>query len=122
MSLVRAQQGEPKKSRSQKRSAFSFVYFVILGLSRHHDCATCCAERCLHIRSRIANSPLSVAKHCRWFLLRSHSPSRVVLLQLDTLVLQYSRFGLHHLRKQYLIIFASLTQQGEPYWCNNFAP
>ena len=45
------------------------------------------------------NSPLSEAKHCRWFLLRSHSPSRVVLLQLDTLVLQYLRFELHRLTK-----------------------
>ena len=43
-----------------------------------------------------------------------HSPSRVVAYRLRLLGSVNSRFGLHRLRKQYLIVFASLTQQGEP--------
>ena len=43
-----------------------------------------------------------------------HSPSRVVDYRLRLLGSVNSRFGLHRLRKQYLIVFASLTQQGEP--------
>ena len=61
MSLVRAQQGEPNKSRSHLRSAFVFLSFVWLGLTRHHDCATCCAERCL--RSKLAVERSETVSH-----------------------------------------------------------
>ena len=43
-----------------------------------------------------------------------HLPSRVVDYRLRLLGSVNSRFVLHRLRKQYLIVFTSLTQQGEP--------
>ena len=73
MSLVRAQQGEPKKKQIALRSAF--LSFALIALNRQDIMI---AQLVALSDVCEANSQLSGAKHCRWFELSRGSQTRII--------------------------------------------